>query len=115
MLRVKGDFKTAIANYRQVDRWPSNYFKMAHCHRRLKEHKEALVLYNGAKADQPSAPEASIQMAYTYEESGQKENAIKAFQLTCRAYPKSGQASRAHAHLQNQYQINVTLGGAKDE
>lgn len=111
----KGDFKTAIANYRQVDRWPSNYFKMAHCHRRLKEYKEALVLYNGAKADQKSAPEAAIQMGYTYEEAGQKENAIKTFQLTCRAHPKSGQASRAHAHLQNKYQINVTLGGAKDE
>lgn len=110
-----GEWKNAIQTYRQADRWPSNYFRMATCHRRLKEYNEALVLYNQVKADNGSGAEAMIQSAYTYEEAGQKENAIKAFQLTCRTHPKSGQASRAHAHLQNKYDINVTLGGAKDE
>ncbi len=111
----KSDWKNAIQTYRQVDRFPSNYFRMAICHRRLKQSKEALMLYGQAKSHESSAPEATIQIGYTYEEAGQKENAIKAFQLTCRSFPKSSQASRAHAHLQTKYDINVTLGGAKDE
>ena len=110
-----GDLKSAVQSYRQTDRWPTNYFRMASCQRRLKQHGEALALYNQVKSHDGSAPEAMIQSAYTYEEAGQKENAIKAFQLTCRAHPKSSQASRAHAHLQTKYQITVTLGGAKDE
>jgi len=44
-----------------------------------------------------------------------KEQAIKSFQRVCKAFPKSGQASRAHAHLQTKYKITITLGGAKDE
>ena len=109
------EWKNAIQTYRQVDRWPSNYFRMASCHRRLKEYNEALVLYNQVKSDKGSGAEAMIQSGYTYEEAGQKENAIKTFQLTCRTHPKSTQASRAHAHLQSKYDITVTLGGAKDE
>lgn len=110
-----GDLKGAIQSYRQVDRFPTTYFRMASCFRRLKQFGEALALYNQAKSTEGSAPEASLQSGYTYEEAGQRENAIKSFQLTCRTYPKSGQASQAHAHLQTKYQINVTLGGAKDE
>jgi hypothetical protein len=30
-------------------------------------------------------------------------------------YPKSGQAGRAHAHLQNEYNINFTLGGTEED
>lgn len=111
----KSEWKNAIQTFRQVDRFPSNYFRMAACHRRIKETKEALMLYNQAKSHEASAPEATIQTGYTYEEAGQKENAIKAFQLTCRSFPKTSQASRAHAHLQTKYDINVTLGGAKDQ
>lgn len=111
----KSDWRNAIQTYRQCDRYPSNYFKMAQCHRRLKEWNQAIQLYGQAKSHEGSGPEALIQIGYTYEEGGQKENAIKTFQLTCRTYPKTGQASRAHAHLQSKYDITVTLGGAKDE
>ena len=111
----KGDWKNAIQSFRQADRFPSNYFRMAACHRRLKQHNEAVTLYSQAKSHEGSAPEATIQIAYTYEEANQKQDAIKTFQQTCRVYPKSSQASRAHAHLQTKYDINVTLGGAKDE
>ena len=87
---------------------------MASCHRRLKQYKEALVLYHQARADQNSAPQASIQIGYTYEQSGGRENAIKWFQQTCKLYPKTTHASQAHAHLQTKYKISVTLGGANE-
>ena len=109
------ELKNAIATYRQTDRFPSNYFAMASCHRRLGEQNEAIVLYNQCKVVEKSAPEATLQIAFTYEEPKEKEKAIRTFQLTCKRYPKSGQASKAHAHLQNEYNINVTLGGAEEE
>ena len=109
------DWKNAIACYRQIDRFPANYFAMANCHRKLKEQQEAITLYNQIKILEKSAPEASLQIGYTYEEAKDKEKAIRTFQLTCKRYPKSGQASKAHAHLQNKYNINVTLGGTEEE
>jgi outer membrane protein assembly factor BamD (BamD/ComL family) len=54
-------------------------------------------------------------MGRTYEQMDKQENAIRAFQQVCRDYPRSGHASEAHAHLQNKYKINVTLGGAKED
>ncbi|NIP98409.1 MAG: hypothetical protein GWO24_35360, partial [Akkermansiaceae bacterium] len=48
-------------------------------------------------------------------EAKEPKKAIRTFQLTCKRYPKTGQAARAHAHLQNKYNINVTLGGAEEE
>ena len=111
----RGRLPQAIQSYRQSDKYPSAYFAMASCHRRLKQYKEALVLYHQARADRGSAPDASIHIAYTYEEYGQKENAIKWFQQTCKLYPKHSRASQAHAHLQNKYKISVTLGGANEE
>lgn len=109
------DWKKAIASYRQVDRFPSDYFAIAKCHRRLGEQKEAIVLYNQIKVAEKSAPEATLQIGFTYEEAKDKEKAIRTFQLTCKRYPKSGQASKAHSHLQNKYNINVTLGGTEEE
>ncbi len=109
------DWKKAIATYRQIDRFPQNHFRMASCHRRIKEYDEAIVLYNQCKVVDKAAPEASLQIGFTYEQAGEKEKAIRTFQLTCKRYPKSGQASKSHAHLQNKYNINVTLGGAEEE
>ena len=105
----------AIQAFRQSDQFPSVYFDIARCHRKLKQWKEALVIYHQARADKSAAPEATIQIGYTYESSGGKENAIKWFQQTCKLYPKNTQASKAHAHLQRVYKISVTLGGATDE
>lgn len=109
------DWNKAIASYRQVDRFPSDYFAIAKCHRQLGEQKEAIVLYNQIKVADKSAAEATLQIGFTYEESKEKEKAIRTFQLTCKRYPKSGQASKAHSHLQNKYNINVTLGGTEEE
>lgn len=108
-------FALAIQTYRQVDRFPATHFAMARCHRQLKQYNEAVTLYGQAKADQASAPDASLQIGYTYEEEGKADSAIKAFQQTCKVYPTSSQASQAHAHLQDKYKITVTLGGAKEE
>jgi TolA-binding protein len=109
-------YKEAINTYRQCDRFPSNYQNMAWCHRRIKQHKEAMVLYNQIMGGHPqSASWALLEIARTFEESGNKGNAIKMYQQVCKRFPKSGQASQAHAHLQLKYKINVTLGGAKDE
>jgi len=114
--RDGAQFKEAIGWYRQCTNFPTNYREMAYCHRRLKQYREALMLYaQVAGGDERSAPWAMLQIAYTQEEAGQKEQAIKAFQQVCRRFPKDSHASRAHAHLQNKYNISITLGGAKDE
>ncbi|MEX1048020.1 MAG: tetratricopeptide repeat protein, partial [Akkermansiaceae bacterium] len=109
------DFKKAIAIYRQTDRFPANHFAMAACHRKLGEQPEAIVLYTQCKVSDASAPEATLQIAFTHEEAKEKEKAIRSFQLTCKRYPKSPQASKAHIHLKNQYNIHITLGGYEQE
>lgn len=111
--REGGKYKEAIAAFRTTDRFPEDLKQMAACHRRLHEYQEALGLYRQVlSAGDASAPGALLEMARTYEEAQQKEAAIKAFQQVCTRYPKSGEASIAHARLQDGYKINVTLGGA---
>ena len=88
---------------------------MASCHRRLKQYKEALIIYHQARDDKGSATHATINNPYTYAEYNQKENAIKWFQQTCKLYPKNSLAAQSHAHLQNKYKISVTLGGANEK
>ncbi len=114
--RDAGQHKEAIGWYRQCTNFPNNYMEMAHCQRRLKQFKEAIAVYMQVAGGHPrSAPLAMLYIAYALEESGQKERAIKAFQQVCKQFPKDSHASRAHAHLQNKYNISITLGGAKDE
>ena len=107
--------KLAIQAYRQSDRYPQAYFQMAGCHRKLKEYTEALTLYHQALATDNVAPDATLSIGYTYEEQSKKKDAIKWFQRTCKLYPRTRNASRAHAHLQKQYGISVTLGGSKEK
>ncbi len=109
-------YKEAIAHYRQCTNFPDNYQQMAACHRALKEYNEAIALYAQiAAGHEASAPWAMLQMGNTREEAGQKEQAIKQFQLVCQKYPKDQHASIAHAHLQTKYGISITLGGATDK
>jgi tetratricopeptide (TPR) repeat protein len=108
-------FKEAVGVFRQCDNFPEDLKQMAGCHRRLGEHKEALALYQQVMAHAPSASWALLEIARTYEEAGEKEAAIKAFQQVCKRFPKSGEASAAHARLQDAYKINVTLGGTAAE
>jgi tetratricopeptide (TPR) repeat protein len=110
-----GKYAEAIAHYRQSTAFPQNYKNMASCHRKLKQHSQAILLYNQVATDEPSAPWAMLQIGYTQEEAGQKEQAIRSFQVVCKRFPKDRYASQAHAHLQNKYKISVTLGGAKDK
>ena len=89
---------------------------MAACHRALKEYSEAVILYNQIVSGAPNtAAWAMLQIGFTQEQAGNKESAIRSFQLVCKNYPKDGHASQAHAHLQNQYKITVTLGGGTNE
>lgn len=114
--RDGGKYKEAIAAFRQTDRFPEDTKQMAYCHRALGEFKEALALYSQVlTAHEPSAPSMLLEIARTYEKSGQKESAIKSFQSVCKRFPKAHEASLAHAHLQDVYKINVTLGGATTE
>tara|TARA_B100001939_G_scaffold337211_1_gene341244 strand:+ start:167 stop:1816 length:1650 start_codon:yes stop_codon:yes gene_type:complete len=114
--RYAGKYREAIGFYRQCNNFPTNYQEMASCHRALKEYNEAVILYNQIVGGAPkSAPWAMLQIGYTYEKAGKKESAIRTFQQVCRNYPKDRYASQAHAHLQNQYKITVTLGGAADK
>jgi TolA-binding protein len=108
-------WKEAITAYRGTEYFPTNYFRMAAAHRRLKQFDEAIALYRQILAGYPAeAAEALLQIAFTHEEAEQKEPAIKVFKQVCDRFPKLAQASRAHAHLNEKYKITVTLGGAKD-
>jgi len=75
----------------------------------------ATVISSAVGSHAPSAPWGLLQIAYTREEAGQKEQAIKAFQQVCAKFPDDGHAAQAHAHLQTKYKISVTLGGSKKE
>ncbi|MBI1314761.1 tetratricopeptide repeat protein [bacterium] len=111
-----GKYKVAIGWYRQCSNFPSNYQQMADCHRRMKEYKEAIILYGQIiGGSEGTAPWALLQIGLTHEDAGEKEKAIQAFQQVCKRFPKDGHASQAHARLQDKYGITVTLGGAKDE
>jgi tetratricopeptide (TPR) repeat protein len=111
-----GQWKEAIGTLRQCTNFPENYKLMAACHRRLTQYREALMLYNQIMGgDEGQAPWAAAEIAATWEEAGKKEEAIKALQAVCKRFPKSAQASAAHARLQDVYKISITLGGAKDE
>jgi len=113
--RDAGQWKEAIGVLRQCTNFPDNFMVMASCHRRLKEYREALLLYNQIGADEQQAPWAALQIGMTWEEAGQKEEAIKALQQVCKRFPKSPHASTAHARLQDVYKISVTLGGVAEE
>ena len=113
--RYAKDYKKAISYYKQSDRFPENYQRMASCQRRLKQYREAIILYGQVMSSARHAPGALLQIGYTHEDAGDKDKAIASFQQVCKRFPKDGSASTAHAHLQDKYKITVTLGGAKDE
>ncbi len=111
-----GKLREAIGSFQLSERYPQCLDRMASCHRRLKEFQQALNYYGQIITAYPDhGASARYNIGETFEAMGKEENAIRAFQQVCRDYPTSGQASRAHAHLQNKYKINVTLGGAKQE
>ena len=108
-------WKECITAYRGTDRFPHNYNHMAAANRQLKQYDEAIALYSQIIATSPPhAAEAFYSIATTHEQAGRKEDAIKVFKQICDKFPKESQGSRAHAHLNETYKIQVTLGGAKD-
>jgi len=110
-----GRWADCITAYRGTTNFPTNYQHMAYANRQLKKHDEAITLYRQIIAG--SAPHASwslLQIAYTQEEAGKKEDAIKTLKQICDKFPKSSEGSQAHARLNDVYKIPVTLGGAKD-
>ena len=110
------DIPKALQSYRLSDNFPSAYFRMADIQRGQKKWDEALVLYNQARSyGDGHAQNALWKIGETYERANRREQAIKSYQSICKLYPKSKKASEAHAHLQNKYKINITLGGAKEE
>ncbi len=105
-------WQDAIKSFRESENFPEAYNQMAACHRQLKEFKEAVSLYYQIIGSHPpSAPAALLQVGYTQEQAGDKEKAIRALQQVCAKYSRTGQASEAHAYLQDKFKINATLGG----
>jgi tetratricopeptide (TPR) repeat protein len=108
-------WKEAIAAYRGTNNFPTNYLHMASANRQLKQYDEAIALYRQIiAASAPHASSALLQIAYTQEEAGKKEDAIKTLKMICDKFPKTGEGSTAHTRLNDVYKIPVTLGGAKD-
>jgi len=111
-----GKQKEAIAWYRLHSNFAASRERMARCFRRLKEYDEAISLYRQVASASPGhAPEMMLQVGHTQKQAGRKEQAIKAYQLVCKNFPKNSQASDAHNILQNDYKITVTLGGGKKD
>ena len=114
--QAAGRYKEAIGVYRQCENFPANYQKMAECYRALKQPSQAVILYRQiAGGSESTAPWATIQIGYTWKEAGNRENAIAALQEVCRKYPKDRYGSEAHAVLQRDFKITVTLGGGTDK
>ncbi|MFO0823159.1 MAG: tetratricopeptide repeat protein [Gemmataceae bacterium] len=108
-------WKEAITAYRGTTNFPTNYQHMAHANRQLKQYDEAISLYRQIIAASPNhASWSLLQIAYTQEEAGKKEDAIKTLKMICDKFPKTGEGSTAHARLNQVYKIPVTLGGTKD-
>lgn len=114
--RHAGKHKEAIAAYQQCENYPTNLQHMALSYRALQQYKEALAVYFQILGSYESAaPNALLNIGYTQEASGQSEAAIKTFQQVCKRFPRSGESSQAHAHLNNKYNILFTFGGDKAE
>lgn len=108
-------YKECITAYRGTEKFPTNYQRMAEAHRQLKQYDEAIALYRNIMAGhEPLASWALYQIGDTHEKAGRDQDAIKTFKLVCDRFPKTGEGSAAHAHLNQKYNIRVTLGGAKD-
>ncbi len=108
-------WKECIAAYRGTNNFPTNYLHMATANRRLKQYDEAIALYRQVIAASPAnASSALLQIAYTQEEAGKKEDAIKTLKQICDKHPKTSEGSTAHTRLNDVYKIPITLGGAKD-
>lgn len=113
--RHAGKYKEAIGTFQQSSYYPHNLERIAECYRASKQFKEAIGMYTQIVAGyEPHAPQAMLNIAYCQESDNKPENAIKTLQAVCKKFPKSGQASTAHQHLNNVYKITVTMGGAKD-
>lgn len=116
--RVSGQRKEAIAQYRQCEINTTNLRYMAECHSGLKQYAQAIGLYGqivGLSTAANDRARAVSEIAQTHERAKNKEAAIRAYQQVCKLFPKTSYASRAHAHLQTQYKISVTLGGGTDD
>jgi len=110
-----GRWADCITAYRGTTNFPANYQNMAYANRQLKKHDEAITLYRQIMSgSEAHISWALLQIAYTQEEAGKKEDAIKTLKQICDKFPKSGEGSQAHARLNDVYKIPVTLGGAKD-
>jgi tetratricopeptide (TPR) repeat protein len=110
-----GQYKEAIATYRLTDRFPESYQRMAECHRALQQWSEAILLYNQIQGSHPPLADwAAYMAADTWRAADKKQSAIKAYQLVCDKFPKSGYAAQSHAILQSDYKINYIGGGGKE-
>ena len=97
-------YRKAVENYEKLKR---------ECPLQTEE-APSIYLYRQIMGDKANASWALLEIGRTYEEAGKKDDAIKTFKLVCDRFPKSGEGSWAHAHLNDKYKISVTLGGAKD-
>lgn len=105
-------WKEAIGAFRVWDSFPTDYWYMAAAHRHLKQYKEAQALYAQIMGAEPSwASRALFEICQTMEQAGDVEKAKDTYRQVCKRFPKTGEASRAHAILQDKYKITVTLGG----
>ena len=109
-----GKYRDALAIFRQCNNPPRDLQRISDCHRALKEWNEAIAILREVQVTYKDlAPWALLQIGYCQEAKGEKDPAINTFKTVCKLFPRTGEASVAHQHLEADYKITVTLGGAK--
>ncbi len=115
----KNEREQALKEYEACTPTPGRLTHIGRVLRGLKRYRAALQQFTFARdhANKTTGASATaqIEIGYTYEIMKNKANAIRAFQQVCKKYPKTGTASKAHAHLQSKYGISITLGGTTED
>ena len=109
------NYKEALANYEQLSKNPNYEYKKGWLYRTMGQHEKAIEIYDALATSPWHQSGAWLNKAYALEALNRRKEAIKLLQKICVKYPKSDHASRAHSHLQNRYDIQMTLGGVLEQ
>lgn len=107
-------YQNAIAVYQQSDRAPDNYWRIAECHRKLKQYDQALAQLReieGFFKQKDNDSRAALAIADVYRDKGEDKQYIAALRGVMKKYPKSPQSSEAHQRLEK---LGVRIGGGVD-
>lgn len=111
----KHEYDNAIKVYREIGEPPATLWQIAECHKRKKDHTAVIAQYIEIENAFPdNGPEAAWNRCVYYNSIGEKNKSIAEARRILKVYPKKGQASAAHQHLER-LGVDATGGGVTDE